>query len=355
MKVLILGGTSLYGRSVVEKLLNEDHDVTLFTRGTHKTLECALAACGAQVMHGDRGEYEKFKTTFDAVGVHYDAILDNTSMCTEDVLSAVDTFKEMTNHYILCSSVAVYPDWNRREPYREAEANLDFVSIAAEEHTGVKKWIATYANGKRGAEKALVTNVVGLPYTILRPAVIEGAHDHTERTWYWVQRRHLGIPVILPEASTLSQHVFSEDLATFTCAVIKNAAHNKVYNVAGDDVLTLEDYLALIDRSLSTADGTVPVQPPIVRVSQSIIDSSLATFPPFYDFSLCVDNTAAKTDYGFSPTRINTWLPHTVHWELENCKIPEGAADSYKAELAPFLASDAIEKPKVIAEVEAKY
>lgn len=355
MRVLILGGTSLYGRHLVERLLAEGgHEIALFTRGTNKPLEEAFAARGVRLIHGDREKYAEFKATFDAEGAGYDTILDNTSMSGDDVRSAIDTFKGKTGHYILCSSVAVYSDWNRPAPYREEEVDLDFISVAPEDHTGVKKWIAGYANGKRAAEKALTTGAEGLPYTILRPAIIEGPHDHTERTWYWVQRLQQGVPVIIPAAPTLSQHVFVEDVANFTHAVIKGGPRYRAYNVAGDDAPRLEEYLERMHSVLSSIDGSAPKPLSFVRVDQAMIDTRIPSFPPFYDSSLCVDNTAAKADYGFSPTTIGDWLPTTIHWELEHCKIPEGASASYAAELSPFLASKAEGSAEVAVGAEAK-
>jgi len=46
---------------------------------------------------------------------------------------------------------------------------------------------------------------------------------------------------------------------------------------------------------------------------------------------------------------MSDWLPATIAWELEHCKIPEDAAAIYDAELSPFLAKKADED----AEVEA--
>ncbi len=343
MRVLILGGTSLHGRSLVERLLAEGgHEITLFTRGTNKPLEEEFAKRGVQFIHGDREKHAEFKATFDVVRDGYDVILDNTSMNGADVMSALDTFKGKTGHYILCSSVAVYPDWNRPAPYREEEADLDCISVPSEDHTGVKKWIASYANGKRSAEKALITHAEGLPYTILRPAVIEGPHDHTERTWYWLQRMQQGVPVIVTKELTISQHAFVEDVANFALAVIKGVPRNRAYNVAGDDALRLEAYLTLMHSMLPAgADGSPPKPLSFVHIDRAVIDNKMSSFPPFFDYSLCVDNTAAKADYGFTPTKITDWLPATIRWELENCRVPEGAGESYVAELSPFLASSA--------------
>ena len=100
MKALILGGTSLYGRRLVEKLLAEGHEITIFTRGNNKPLEDEFAAAGVKIIHGDRTKVAELATVLAEPVDHYDVVLDNTAMGGEDVSSAVDLFKGKTGREV---------------------------------------------------------------------------------------------------------------------------------------------------------------------------------------------------------------------------------------------------------------
>ncbi len=331
--ILVLGGTSFYGRNLVEKLLKEGHKVTFFARGTNKSVESELISQGAVPIHGDRKDVGSFKDLFESQTEIYDAILDNTAMNGEDVKCVLETLGAKTRHYILCSSAAVYPDWDRLTPYREEEADLDYVSVTPDDRTDVKKRIANYANGKREAEKVLLSYAATIPFTILRPAVIEGPNDPTGRTWYWVQRLEQNIPVILPSSPfmPLARHVYVKDLVDFAYAVISNSPKNKAYNVVGDETISLDAYLNMIHSTLLGAEEKSSLT--IVSVDKEIVQTKLQRFPAFFDHSLLLDNSAAKADYDFKPTPISEWLPETVFWASKNCALPEGSKDLYAEEL----------------------
>ncbi len=334
MHILILGGTSFYGKRLAQQLISAGHQLTLFIRGSKEKVEKELLDAGATIIHGDRTEYAKFSSYFTD-GIVYDVIVDNTARSAIDVSCALDTLGSRTRHYILCSSVAVYADWERSAPYREEEVDLDYISIAADDDTDKRKFLANFANNKRAAEKALLARASTIPYTIIRPATIEGPDDPVERTWYWTQRLLQGVPVIVP-VTAVSQHVYVEDVARFVFEVATHAPRNRAYNVVGDDILQLEDYIKMIFASLPIhgferrALSIIPVERPLVlKKAQS--------FPLFFEVALRLDNSAAKVDYGFTPTSISEWLPKTVAWEIEHCKIPDGSSELYEKELQPFL------------------
>lgn len=85
-----------------------------------------------------------------------------------------------------------------------------------------------------------------MPYTIMRPTVIEGPEDPHRRSLFFIQRLQDGGPIIIPtsESQTLYKHVFSDDVAqAFLLAVGNEHAYNQIYNVAGEQTLSIKDYI----------------------------------------------------------------------------------------------------------------
>jgi 2'-hydroxyisoflavone reductase len=159
-----------------------------------------------------------------------------------DVESAVKTFAGNIDHYVLCSKGAVYRDYTdsrQYHPFTEEDADLGYKDDFA------------YSEGKRAVEMVLWSTSgtkIPFPFIIIRPAVVEGPEDPTGRTWFWVQRVSDGHEVLVPRTtpSTIFRHVHVDDVADVLVRTLCNpSAFNQAYNVAGGEVLSLEDYVLM--------------------------------------------------------------------------------------------------------------
>ena len=239
MELLVLGGTSFAGRHVVERALADGHTVTTFNRGrTNADLFPTVRS-----LHGDRagGDY----AALQGAGP-FDAVVDMCAYVPRAVREAVAALgpSGLAGPYILISSVSAYAEPQAHaEPqgFRE-DAPLaplpEGVDPAAEDVTG-----ETYGPLKVLTEQAADALLPG-GVMIIRPGLIVGPHDPTDRFTYWVRRMADGGEVLAPESpeAARTQVIDASDLARW---ILTSAAAGRTgtYNAVTPPVL-LADVLA---------------------------------------------------------------------------------------------------------------
>lgn len=236
LSVLILGGTRFVGRHLLEVLEARGHRVTLFHRGQNEPDGLPQA----EHVHGDRaGDLGRLRDR------HFDAVID-TSGYTPDVVGASAAyFHELADRYLFISSVSVYA-----KP-AAADAPLDERSAvetlpAGESTTEMKP--QTY-----GALKALCEDRVRAAFgdraIVVRPGLIAGPYDPTDRFTYWPVRVRDGGIVLAPPRDAPVQFVDARDLAAFCVRLLETKASG-TYNVTGPrGALTIGDVLESCDRA----------------------------------------------------------------------------------------------------------
>ncbi len=233
MELLVLGGTSFAGRHVVEQALAAGHTVTTFNRGrTNPDLFPKVRS-----LHGDRtsGDY----AALDGAGP-FDAVVDMCAYVPRAVREAIGALgpDAMGGPYVLISSVSAYS-----EPQADAEGQSGFVEDSA---------LATLPEGVDPASEGVTGETYGplkvlteraaeelLPggVMIVRPGLIVGPHDPTDRFTYWVRRMAEGGEILAPESSDVArtQVIDASDLARW---VVSSAAAGRTgtYNAVAPAV-----------------------------------------------------------------------------------------------------------------------
>ncbi|MFC6451714.1 NAD-dependent epimerase/dehydratase family protein [Cellulomonas gelida] len=195
-KALVLGGTTFVGIHLVTSLLRDGWDVTMFNRGRSNP------GLFADVTHlrGDRnGDVSAL-----ADG-RWDVVHDLSSFHPDQVRRSAAHLVGRCDHYVLVSTISTYA--NLAQPGTTEDAPLAaFDGPVPDEVDG-----DTY-----GGLKALCESAVAELFdsrTIVRPTIIAGPHDPTDRFTYWVQRPSTpGLHVAPPLDSPL-QYVDARDLA----------------------------------------------------------------------------------------------------------------------------------------------
>jgi nucleoside-diphosphate-sugar epimerase len=183
VKLLVLGGTKFLGRAVVEAALNRGHELTLFNRGeTNPGLFPE-----AEQLRGDRtGDLSALR------GRSWDAAIDPSGYVPAVVQSSSELLADAAQQYLFVSSISVYEDY--REP-RVEDDPLEQVG----DHP-VDRLLEDYAN--YGALKSLceqeARGVFGDRALIVRPGLIVGPHDPTDRFTYWPRRVERGGTLLAP-------------------------------------------------------------------------------------------------------------------------------------------------------------
>lgn len=225
--LLILGGTGFLGPQLVEAALARGHQVTLFNRG--KTNPHLFP--DVEKLRGDRnGNLESLK------GRTFDAVIDTSGYVPRIVRASAELLAPSVQQYVFISSISVYADFagaNMAEDYPLA-------TMADETNEDVRQ---NYGALKALCEKAAEAAMPG-KVTNVRPGLIVGPGDPTDRFTYWPVRIARGGEVLAPGPGTDHvQYIDVRDLAEWTIQVIEKR-HMGVYNAVGPDrLLTMKELL----------------------------------------------------------------------------------------------------------------
>lgn len=225
MNALILGGTRFLGRHVATALLSGGHRVTLFNRG----ISDPGPQEGIEQIHGDR---ERDLQRLN--GRTWDAVVDTSCFDPRAADLSARYFAERTNRYLFISTISVH--------------DLGATEIVTEETAFATEPADSYGPLKAACE-AIVRNSVGNRATIVRPGLIVGPYDMTDRFTYWPVRVTKGGEVIAPVAPTEpTQFIDVRDLAEFVVHILE-CDDAGAYNVTGPrEAVTIGEVLAACQR-----------------------------------------------------------------------------------------------------------
>lgn len=239
MKVLILGGKRFLGIALVEALLERGHTPTLFNRGkTNPDLFPKV-----KNLIGDRdGDFEALKRR------KWDAVIDTTGFIPRIVQQSASFLSGRCESYIFISTVSVYDGFNSPDiPEDYPLAQLE--ELSEDDPTG-----DAYGPLKALCEYEIQQNFDG-KVLVLRPGLIVGPKDPTDRFTYWPWRVSLGGEVLVPSPpSTNLQFIDVRDLAAFIIKMVEKKEEG-VYNVTGPKKPATFGSLVVSCREASLSDA----------------------------------------------------------------------------------------------------
>ncbi|MEP6690827.1 MAG: NAD-dependent epimerase/dehydratase family protein [Gemmatimonadaceae bacterium] len=184
LKILILGGTGFIGPFQVRYAVERGHHVTVFNRGKHQ----ADLPDSVEHLSGDRSvdDYASL------AGRRWDAVIDNSATDPKWVRGAGAVLKNSVGHYLFVSTRSVYSDTSRIP--MDATAPV-FTPETTKNYDPTKP--LPYGLSKALAEKETLA-AFGAHATIVRPSLIIGPTDDTDRFTYWPVRLERGGEVLAP-------------------------------------------------------------------------------------------------------------------------------------------------------------
>jgi 2'-hydroxyisoflavone reductase len=228
MNVLILGGLSFLGRHLVERGLARGDRITVFTRGQHDP----GAYPEIERLHGDRdGNLSALE------GRQWDVAIDTSGYVPRVVRESAHLLAGTVDQYTFVSTISVYRDTSTPGMDESAPiARLDDPTV--EEITG-----ETYGPLKALCEEAVERELPGRAL-IVRPGLIVGRYDPTDRFTYWPHRIAAGGEVLAPDKpQDPVQIIDAHDLATWVLEMAERRATG-MYNATGPDYpLSIGDVL----------------------------------------------------------------------------------------------------------------
>ncbi len=240
MRILIIGGTRFVGRHLVEAALARNHEVTLFHRGiTNPGLFPQV-----ETILGDREkDIEKLNGHF------WEAVIDTCGYIPRLVRLSAEVLKDNATHYVFISTISVYKDISKIG-IRESDPVAKIQDETTEEVTS-----ETYGPLKALCEQAVHDSFGRERTLIIRPGLIAGPYDPTDRFTYWPVRVARGGEVFAPETPEAPiQIIDARDLAEFVVNLIEESALG-IYNATGPgDELTLGRLLE-VSKQVSGSDA----------------------------------------------------------------------------------------------------
>jgi 2'-hydroxyisoflavone reductase len=233
MRLLLLGGTSFLGRHISLQALDRGHQLTLFTRGrTNPELFPE-----AERLHGDRdGGLESLR------GRSFDAVIDTSGYVPRVVSQSAELLAGNVGSYLFVSSVSVY-DGNGGAG-SEVDGPVGTIADETTEQITEESYGPLKALCEQAVERALPGRSL-----VIRPGLIVGPDDPTDRFTYWPARIAEGGRVLAPgDPSAPTQVIDVRDLATWSLNMAERAATGRFNAVGPARPVTIGE---LLDRCVS--------------------------------------------------------------------------------------------------------
>jgi 2'-hydroxyisoflavone reductase len=239
LDILILGGTGFIGPFQVRYALERGHTVTLFNRGSGREMFPEL-----ETLIGDRnGDLESLR------GRRWDVVIDNSTSRPDWVETAAEFLEDSVDQFMYVSSRSAYADVSRVPMTAEAPT-WTYESAGLSPGDNLPYGLAK-AESERNAMRVMPGRT-----TIVRPGLIIGPGDETDRFTYWPVRIHRGGEVLAP--GDPSDPVQIIDVRDFTEWMIRLGESQTMgaFNVVGPRTPRPMAELLYGIRAVTTAETT---------------------------------------------------------------------------------------------------
>lgn len=250
LRILILGGTGFIGPHQVRYALARGHKLTLFNRGrTNPGLFPEV-----EQLEGDRnGKLDALK------GRDWDVVIDNPATLPRWVRDAAQLLKGHVHQYVFISTVSVYADASK--PGMDETAAVETTAMPDADRV---------TNQNYGALKALAEKAFPGQTTVIRPGLIVGPGDTSDRFTYWPVRIARGGEVLAPgDPNDPVQFIDARDLGEWSIRMVEQG-DTGTYNALGPKApLSIAEMLYGI-RAITSADVKFTWAPADFLASQKV-------------------------------------------------------------------------------------
>lgn len=220
MKLLILGGTRFIGRYITERALNNGHEVTHFNRGNHTFPE-------VETLIGDReGDLSPLE------GRSFDAVIDTSGFFPRTVSESASRLAKVVDHYTFISTISVYKEFGEKPCTEDSPVHViseeEAERVTSNGYVPPEHYGALKALAEKEVEKHMPSRALHI-----RPGLVVGPHDYSDRFTYWVKRLDDGGDVLAPgKPQRPIQFIDVRDLANCIVEMTEKKVTG-VYNVTG--------------------------------------------------------------------------------------------------------------------------
>lgn len=274
LKILILGGTGFLGPHQIAYALKRGHEVSTFTRGKTKPTIHPELFSQVESLVGDReNNLEALKNR------KWDVVIDNSGRRTTWTEDSAKLLVDNVGYYMYTSSISVYYPFTGEDFSEKRKLVTEIPSDINENEQ------RTYEYGVMKATSEIATiNVFGEDRSmIVRPTLIVGPGDRTDRFPYWTARIEKGGDIIIPgKRDEVVQYIDVRDLAGWMIRLLENEATG-TYNGSGPgfDMTTNAfvhgihacynspvNYIQIDDMEFLQENGLIGIQPWVIQLPE---------------------------------------------------------------------------------------
>jgi nucleoside-diphosphate-sugar epimerase len=277
MKVLVVGGTRFIGIDTVECLLDRDHSVTIYNRGTRT----GLWPGQVRELHGDRRDADALR---QLEGERFDGVIDFCAYTAQDTRTLLDVVGTV-QRFVHMSSGTVYQmqphlPWDEDVPYGPAIL-----------------WGA-YAKGKIECEQVLrAQRSASTASTVIRAPWVLGPRSYADREKFVLNRLLDHAEILIPgDGKALQQFVSSRQLAWSIVAALEGFDDGgwRAFNIASPGYVSLEGFVQVCASVAGVEPRFRYVGRGATRTGSPVFDMTNPVFPfPNENYLLALSSSEA--------------------------------------------------------------
>jgi 2'-hydroxyisoflavone reductase len=298
-KTLILGGTQFIGRNLVEKLQAlPEYDITLFNRQQTQ----ADLFPNLKRIKGDR----ETDDIHQIGNQDWDYIIDLSCYYPNSLKNLLSCLTNKPEKYIYVSTCSVYDNANNQSELKSENAAV----LPCNSEQCINRDLKTYGNRKAECERILRTSMVN--HTILRPSLVYGKYDHTDRFYYWLHQVKTKDVLLLPDNGERKFSLtYVHDLVNAIISALKVSA-SETYNITTVPQASIQQIVTTAKTQLNAAQKEVNATPAFLdenEISQWV-NMPLWINGDYFTYS----NQKIKPELGFVPTSMKQSISETISY-----------------------------------------
>ena len=276
MNILVIGGTRFFGIHMVNKLLEQGHEVTIATRGN------------AADSYGDRVHRLRIeRTSEDSMrqalqGKHYDVVIDKIAYCSNDIRYVMDYVD--CDKYIYMSSTSVYNP-------KHIDTREEDVDGMSRDFVWCDRMAFPYEGIKRQAEYALWQQYPDSNWIAVRYPYAIGRDDYTKRLRFYVEHVMTGTPMFIDNIDCQMGFIRSDEAGEFIAHLVDRDITGAV-NGCATGTISLREIITYVEEKTG-------------KTANLSDDGDAAPYNGTPEYSINTDK-AASTGYRF--TNLRDWI-----------------------------------------------
>lgn len=285
MNILVLGGTRLFGKKLVELCLQNGHNVTILTRGQSGN------PFGTKVKQliVNRDDADSLSQALSSTT--WDIVYDNICYSPNEALKICEILEGKTKKLVFTSTLSTY------EIDGTVKTEEDFNPFNYEIRMGNRDDFS-YGEGKRLAEAVLFKEAT-FPVVAVRFPIVMGVNDYTRRLHFHVERILQEQPISLPNIEAKMSFITDDEAAAFLYFAGITPIEGP-YNATAAGAISLKDLLGLIENATGK------------HAKISLVGGNEESQSPYGVPADWYMSTAKAEAAGFTFSQLHDWLPTLV-------------------------------------------